>query len=154
MTNAQQKNDPRQDNCPWMMPILYVSDIQKSLDFYEKAFGFKTDVTMKEDDGSLSYANMSYKDVKLFMLIREGCHLAPDGVSPKSSKAAAPLSIYVYCDDIDALTKQASNNQATILCEPEDAFWGDRTAVFKDPDEFVWSFATKIPNFEYQQETA
>ncbi|MFV2061497.1 MAG: VOC family protein, partial [Gammaproteobacteria bacterium] len=146
MTITKNTNDPRQDNCPWMMPILYVADVQKSLDFYEKAFGFKTDVTMKEDDGSISYANMLYKGEKLFMIIREGCQLAPDGISPKSSKAAAPLSIYVYCDDIDVLAKQASSNKAVVLCEPEDAFWGDRTAVLQDPDEFVWSFATKIPN--------
>ncbi len=154
MNSTQNTNDPRQENCPWMMPILYVVNIQKSLDFYEKAFGFKTDAVMKEDDGSISYANMLYKGEKLFMLIREGCQLAPEGVSPKSSKTSPPLSIYVYCDDIDSLAEQASKSQAVVLSEPEDAFWGDRTAVLQDPDEFVWSFATKIPNFVFQQESA
>jgi len=125
MNTNNNSTNSRQDNCPWMMPILYVSDIQKSLDFYQKAFGFEPDMTFKEDDGSLSYADMLYKGEKVIMVIKEGCQLAPDGVSPVSSKTAPPMSLYVYCDDVDGLTRQAKQNQAVVLAEPEDAFWGD-----------------------------
>lgn len=146
--------DPRQDNCPWLMPMLYVKDIQKSLDFYKTAFGFTSNMVMKDDDGSVSFAEMNYKDVMLFMIIREGSQMATDSLSPNSSRTSAPMTLYVYCDDIEALTKQAKQNYARIVSEPEDAPWGDRTAVLKDPDDFAWCFATKIQNFQAQQEIA
>ncbi|MFV1983631.1 MAG: VOC family protein [Thiohalomonadales bacterium] len=149
------ENNPRQENCPWLMPILYVSDIQKSIDFYQSAFGFTSDMEMKDDDGSLSFAEIKYKGIMLFMILREGSEMATEGVvSPVSSRTAPPISLYVYCDDIEALTQQAKQNYARIVSAPEDAPWGDRTAVLKDPDDFTWCFATKIANFEGQQKTA
>ena len=154
MTSNNNTNNPRQDNCPWMMPILYVRDIQKSLDFYKKAFGFEPDMSLTDEDGSLSYADLQYKGEKLFMIIREGSQMAPEGVSPNTSKTAAPGTLYVYCDDIEGLTQQAKQNQATLLSEPEDAPWGDRTAIFKDPDGFTWCFATKIKIIAPQPEMA
>jgi len=146
--------NPRQENCPWMMPILYVNDIQQSLDFYQKTFGFEPDMSLKDDKGILGYADMLYKGEKLFMIIKEGSQFSPDGISPVTSKTTAPMTLYVYCDNVDELTKQAKLNQVVVLSEPEDAFWGDRTVVFKDQNDFVWSFATKIQNFNTQQEIA
>jgi len=146
--------NPRQNNCPWMMPVLYVGNIQKSLDFYQKAFGFEPDMILNDDDGNLSYADMLYKGEKLLMIIEEGSQMAPEGTSPLTSKTAPPMSLYVYCDNVDDLTSQAKLNQTTVLSEPEDAPWGDRTAVLKDPDEFVWCFATKIKAIETQQISA
>jgi len=151
---SKKNTDPRQENCPWMMPILYVIDIQKSIDFYTTAFGFESKMTMKDSDGSLSFSEMFYKGEMLFMIIKEGSEMATDSLSPHSSRTAAPMTLYVYCDDVGARTEQAKQNYARIVTAPEDAPWGDRTALLKDPDDYTWCFATKIPNFVPQQEIA
>ncbi len=151
MTNKNNNNNPRQENCPWMMPVLYVRDIQQSLEFYKNAFGFEPGASLNDEDGNLGYADMQYKGEKLFMIIREGSQMAPEGVSPKTRKTAAPMTLYVYCDNIEDLAQQAKQNQATLLSEPEDAPWGDRTAIFKDQDDFVWCFATAITSPAPQQ---
>jgi uncharacterized glyoxalase superfamily protein PhnB len=35
-----------------------------------------------------------------------------------------------------------------VLQRPADQFWGDRIAVFKDPDGYHWTFATNVGEFD------
>ncbi len=51
-------------------------------------------------------------------------------------------AFYLYVADSDALYKQALSAGATSEREPKDEFWGDRTAMVKDPFGNTWSVAT------------
>lgn len=59
-----------------------------------------------------------------------------------------PLNLYVYCPDVDALTTRARDAGAEVLAEPADMFWGDRMVSLRDPDGYLWSFATNIGEFD------
>jgi uncharacterized glyoxalase superfamily protein PhnB len=50
----------------------------------------------------------------------------------------------LYCDDVDALYKQATSNGAQSKMEPNDAFWGDRVCQVIDPDGYLWMFAKSL----------
>ena len=59
-----------------------------------------------------------------------------------------PLNFYVYCPDVDRVAADAKAAGATIERPPEDMFWGDRTASIRDPDGYLWMFATKKGEFD------
>ena len=136
-------NDPRQANCPWIMPMLTVRDIAPSLQFYAEAFGFEPHIQIPDENGNLSYADLKYKDQIVVMLSREGSDTMP-GQSPANSGVPPSMGLYVYCDDVDALMQQAHRANAHILNPAENMCWGDRVGALKDPDGYRWSFATKV----------
>ena len=139
------------DHADWITPSLTVSDIESSLKFYQKAFGFEPAMVMRDDNGKATYADMNYKGKTVAMLLAEGCW-DRTAQAPSTSKTAPAVSLYVYCDDVNALHQQAVESGAQVLCEPEDMFWGDRTTNLQDPQGYVWMFATKV--FDYQPATA
>lgn len=131
-------------NMPWVSCHLTVSDIEKSLQFYKSAFGFKIDEKEqhKDEKGNLMHAQVMYKDA-VIMIGKEGSHtLDPKIKTPKNNKIESPVSIYLYCEDVDKLFAQAKQAKATVVLEPQEMFWGDRMCSLKDLDGYKFSFAT------------
>jgi uncharacterized glyoxalase superfamily protein PhnB len=125
---------------------MTVQDAGTSLKFYEDAFGFKvTGTVMRNDAGVVMHAGMRLGDAAI-MFAPQG--MSSDMRAPVSSGATDSLSLYVYVPDVDALATRAERAGATVLQRPADQFWGDRIAVFKDPDGYHWTFATNIGEFD------
>jgi uncharacterized glyoxalase superfamily protein PhnB len=138
------------DSCAWLMPILTVKAVMASLDFYEKAFGFQRGVTIPDEHGTISYADMLYKGVQVVMMMPEGVW-GGQSRTPASSAMESPVNLFVYCDNVDELCAQARQANAEIVSEPEDMFWGDRTCCIKDPDGHTWTFATHIADVDVEK---
>ena len=88
------------ENCPWLMPMLTVKDVLKSLDFYEQAFGFERGMTMPDEQGTLAYADMLYKGMQVIMMMPEGAW-GNQTKTPATSTIESAVTLYVYCDDVD-----------------------------------------------------
>lgn len=131
---------------PALSPYMTVRDGQASLEFYARAFGFETfGEVMRDKDGLVQHGGMRLGDAAIMF--------APAGMSsdmqpPSVSGAGDSLSLYVYVPDVDALTARARRAGAKVLQEPADQFWGDRIAIFKDPDGYHWTFATNVGGFD------
>lgn len=52
--------------------------------------------------------------------------------------------IYLYVEDVDAVYKRALQAGATSIKEPENQFYGDRSAGITDPVENYWGIATHV----------
>jgi len=50
----------------------------------------------------------------------------------------------MYCKSVDALYKQAIDNGAESVVEPNDAFWGGRFCSVLDPDNYEWALAARL----------
>jgi len=130
----------RPANMPWITPYLTVKDVAASLDFYEAAFGFERQEAHNGPDGAITHARMTWRDGSIMM--------GPDGAYGGTSKASgtsgveSPVSLYVYCDDVDALAERAAAAGATVKFAPMDTFWGDRCCMIVDLDGHSWNFAT------------
>jgi uncharacterized glyoxalase superfamily protein PhnB len=144
---TQTKRPPRPAGMAWLIPALPVKDIQKALDFCQKAFGFDKGISMTGPDGKLVHAEIKYEGHTIAMF---GLESAPECIhkSPATSKTDCPILLYVYCDNVDALYATAKAAGASIISEPADMFWGDRIATFKDPDGYRWTFATNVAAFD------
>lgn len=126
---------------PTLSPYMAVRNGQASIEFYARAFGFKVlgDV-MRGDDGSVQHAGMGLGAAAVMFGPKEGSM----GLQPPVAGAADSLSLYVYVPDVDALHARAQRGAATVVQPPADQFWRDRTAVYKDPDGYHWTFATHL----------
>ena len=110
---------------------LAVANVNASMQFLERAFGFSRGVVLAGTDGQPRYAEMRHGD-SVVMLI-------PKGDSTSASGGAAAL--YTYVGDVDkALTKARAAGAG--VSEAEDRPWGDRTGTVTDPDGYRWVLAT------------
>lgn len=133
---------PRAENMPWLSPMITVQDVDKAVDFYSKTFGFEPMQTIPGDDGTTWHASMKYQD-QVIMFGKEGAYGNPTK-APATSGTDAPISIYLYIDNVDNFHEDAVKKGAQSIQTPQDMFWEDRMCQFKDPNGYVWSFATNI----------
>jgi uncharacterized glyoxalase superfamily protein PhnB len=132
---------------PWITPYLMVKDPSASLAFYEAAFGFARRNVKLGPDGSIMHAEATWQD-GLIMLGPEGvCGGA--AMSPATQGIASPVTLYVYCGDVDALFDRAVALGAIGKFPPQDMFWGDRICLIVDLDGHSWNFATNKGEIKY-----
>jgi uncharacterized glyoxalase superfamily protein PhnB len=140
--HAPAERDGRAPGAGWSTPGLFVNQVDQSLAFYEKAFGFRPSPgTRKDREGTIVHAEMSHEGVPLFTF---SCYERTlyDVAPPRMSNVTCPVIQYVYCRDVDELAAQARAAGATVLAEPQDMPWGDRMCRIEDLDGYLWSFAT------------
>jgi uncharacterized glyoxalase superfamily protein PhnB len=129
-----------------MAPYLVVRDADAALKFYQAAFGFEKKMVVPGPNGKTGHAEMVWHGM-VFMFSPEGSPGCP-AKSPVTSGVPAPIGIYVYCDDVDALFRRATAAGAKAIKPPQDMFWGDRICQLEDPDGHSWSFGTNIADFD------
>lgn len=139
-------NEALPEGANWLTPYLTVSDAEESLAFYEKAFGFGRGTTMTGPEGGIMHAEMTYQGKTVIMFSPEGAWSPMR--TPAHCGGEPSTNFYIYCADVDGLTEQARTVGAKVLAEPEDMFWGDRMVRLRDPDGYLWSFATKVGEFD------
>lgn len=132
------------DRATWVTPYMTARNVDTIATFYEKAFGFETLELAQGDDNTTWHAEFRYKD-QLIMMGKEGAYGEGKGAkSPASSGIECSIIPYVYCEDVDAFYKKAIAGGAISVMEPGDMFWGDRMCSLKDPEGYIWSFATNV----------
>jgi PhnB protein len=124
-----------------VIPYLCVSDVSKSLLFYQRAFQFEIMEAVPGDLGTVVHGEMRYRG----MVIMLGAESSSEDIkSPRHSGILSPMLLYIYVDDIDTFYEQAIGKGAVGVVQPEDAFWGDRYAQLSDLDGYIWSFGTYL----------
>ena len=117
-----------------MHPIntyLAVANVNASIAFLERVFGFTRGVVLPDTDGQVRYAEMRHGE-SVVMLIRRG-----DPVTASGGAAA----LYTYVADVDRAAAEARKAGAGVT-DAEDQAWGDRTSTVTDPDGYRWVLAT------------
>ena len=122
--------------------MLTVVNIVKAAEFYAKAFGFEVKEIVPTQDDEAFHGELKYMD-QLIMIGKQGACGSPT-LSPASSNVQSPMSLYLYCADVDAFYKNALAAGATSISEPADMFWGDRMCVLKCLDGYHWNFAKHL----------
>ena len=124
-----------------VVPYLTVADPLAMAAFYEKAFGFQQIERVDDEAGKPIHIGMGYEGKAIVMFSPQS---PPDEQtqSPKISRTAVPITIFVYHPDVDALFKQAITSGAQSISEPEDMFWGDRVCRLRDLENYRWAFST------------
>jgi lactoylglutathione lyase len=114
--------------------ILYVDDVLKTVDFYERALGLKR-LFVHESN---SYAEMKTGETRLAFASKEvaksnGLDFGQLG-KPQSTP---PFEIALVTDKVDEAFKAALKNGAKELKKPLEKPWGQRVAYVKDCNGFL-----------------
>lgn len=99
------------------VPILYSSDIQRSIDYYVNVLGF--DDSWKWDDPP-TFGAVIKDAVEIFFA--------------KNSQGNPGSWMSIFVDNVDEFYQAAKAKGAIILSPPEDMDWGIREMLVKDPD--------------------
>lgn len=124
---------PVPDGNHTVTPCLVVKDAGKLIAFMEQAFGAThVDPPMKRPDGAIAHAQMQIGDSRVML---------GEARSPEEVMASM---LYLYVKDCDALFKQAVAAGGTVIMEPVDMFYGDRSGGLKDAWGNQWWIATHV----------
>jgi PhnB protein len=61
-----------------------------------------------------------------------------------TSLGGTPVTIHLTVTDVDAKFQKAVDAGATVVAPLEDAFWGDRYGVLRDPFGHLWSMGQPV----------
>jgi PhnB protein len=107
-------------------PYLAVPDAKKQIEFMKQVFGAEEQLRMPNADGSVGHAELKIGDSVI--MTGDAGELRP--------------MLYLYVDDVDAVFRRALEAGAAAIRQPEDQFYGDRSAQVKDPLGNIWFLAT------------
>ena len=113
-------------------PYFVVPGAAEFIEFLTAAFGGQEKSRHGTPDGKIMHAEVRIGD-SLVML---------GDSSPEFEPTRA--SIHVYVDDVDSTYRRALDAGGESLREPEDQFYGDRSAGIKDRFGNQWWLATHV----------
>ena len=121
---------------PTVSLSLTVKDSAAALAFYTSALGAEEVFRMPSPDGGVAHAEFVLGNTRIF--ISDEADEWHAFAMPEGAMASCLFSIAT--DDCDAAYQRAMAAGAQSLSEPEDRFWGTRSALIKDPFGYRWSF--------------
>lgn len=123
--------------------VLYVSDIKRSVRFYEQAFGLKNRFIHE----SGQYAEMETGDTTLAFSSDElASTFFKEGYKKNvPNDKAAGIQIALQPDDVERAYQSAIKAGATGLAKPELKPWGWMSAFLRDPDGILIELAKEAP---------
>lgn len=112
--------------------VVFVSDVQAAVAFYERVFGFRrVRSAFRPDHGAivdLGGLRLAFQ-ARALSATHGGEHVAKlDADAPPP-----PFELSFAIDDVDATYARALDGGADDLEPPHDTEWGDRIAHFRDP---------------------
>jgi catechol 2,3-dioxygenase-like lactoylglutathione lyase family enzyme len=119
---------------------LFVEDLARSREFYERAFEV---VPVDEDEGTLIF---ELDNVFLRLLTRSEAEkemLGQVSLADPGSGVAFELAIRV--NDVDARAAELAERGVSLAYGPIDRPWGVRHIAFRDPDGHLWVHGADIP---------
>jgi lactoylglutathione lyase len=110
-------------------PILHVSDVDRSVELYEEAFGFE--VTFRwPADGPLEFAFLKLGASGIGIGLAE----APPVPDWPPGRDVGAFQLCIYTDDAAAVAGQLRERGLEQLTAPREMPWGEKLAYFEDPD--------------------
>jgi uncharacterized glyoxalase superfamily protein PhnB len=120
-------------------PVLSYRDARAAIAFLRDAFGFEERAAYARDDDPsiIEHAEMRWP---LGGGIMFGTAGKDDGVF--GARVPGNDSVYVVCDDPDALFERAIGAGAELVAGLQDEDYGSRGFTVRDPEGNLWSFGT------------
>ena len=118
-------------------PYLGIDKAAEAIEFYKRAFGATEVMRLDMPDGKVGHAELRIGDSALML----GSPCAEMALRNPDEHTSVGLHLYVH--DVDAQFERAVAAGASVVSEPKDQFYGDRSASVKDPFGHLWFLATR-----------
>ena len=130
-----------------MFPYLHVKDAARAIDFYTTAFGAREKLRLTEPGGRIGHAELDFGGMTL-MLADE----YPEyGIRGPQSIGGTSVTLHLHVDDADEAIRRSADAGAVIEREPQDAFYGERSGVVRDPFGHRWNIGHAIEDVSAEE---
>ncbi|HAA40866.1 MULTISPECIES: VOC family protein [Pseudomonas] len=126
-------------------PYMGIDKASEAIEFYKKAFGATQIMRLDMPDGRVGHAELRIGDSAI--MLGTPC----DQMSLSNPAESTSVALHLYVNDVDAQFKQAVAAGASVVSEPEDRFYGDRSGSVKDPYGHLWYLATRKEDLSEEQ---
>ncbi len=125
--------NPIPDGYQSITPFMLATNVEDLLNFLQQAFDAEVTTRMDyPDGGGIMHVEVKIGNSRVMM-------------GPSSEEfPPMPAMLYYFVEDVDRVYQQALKAGAQSVQEPEDQFYGDRTAGVSDPLGNAWWLATHI----------
>ena len=130
-------------SCRQLVPLLTVTDIERSVAFYVDRLGFQVREKW-EPDGRLSWCWLERDAIAV--MLQQHCF---DEDGPAEGRGRG-IILYCICEDADALHADLTQRGLT-LPPPQVAFYGMKQLYVDDPDGYHLCFESRIAQTETTQ---
>ena len=112
--------------------IIYVKDVIKTLEFYEKAFGFERGMVV-EEEGIVYYAELKSGETTIGFASYEMGKMNFDDKYEKITSKGNPVGIeLVFVDDnVEVSTNKAVKAGAELIAKPTEKPWGQTVSYVR-----------------------
>jgi len=123
-----------------VFPYLRVKSAAAAIEFYKRVFGAQEKFRLSEPSGRIGHAELSIGSITL-MLSDE----YPEyGILGPQSIGGTGTSIHLHVVNADAMAARAVEAGATMVREPADHFYGERSCTVCDPFGHEWILGHEI----------
>ena len=123
---------PIPDGYHTVTPYLIVDRAAELIDFTKRAFGAEEMFRMPGPGGAIMHAEIRIGDSVVMLS------------DASTENPSTSTMIHLYVEDVDAVYQRALEAGASSLREPENQFYGDRSAGVKDAFGNQWWLATHV----------
>src|SRR5262245_10473404 len=106
-----------------VFPYLRMRRAAEAITFYQSACGATEQIRLTEPNGRVGHAEIRIGPATI-MLADE---FPEFGIVGPETLGGTSCSIHLHVDDVDALIRQAVEAGATVVREPQDQFYGERS---------------------------
>ncbi len=130
-----------------MLPCLVVAHADQAIDFYRKVFGASEKFRLLGASDAIVQVELAI-GFHTLLLASEDPAL---GLRAPSTDGAAPFTLFLQVDDVEALVRKAREADARIVNEPAQQFNGERAAVLIDPAGHRWRISQEIEEISAEE---
>lgn len=122
--------------------ILYVVDVNKAIEFYEKAFGFQRKFITPDD----SYGELNTGNTNLSFALHSlaKSNLKNGYLESSLQKQAFGIEIGISTPNVEETIKKAIEAGGKLEAEPKQKPWGQTVSYIRDLDGFLIEICTPM----------
>lgn len=123
--------------------LFYVSDVEKTLIFFETAFGLERKLLQVEGDKGYGELNTGATTLG-FVSYAQAKSTGIDFLEPNSDGPAQAVEIGFVTDDVATAYEKAINNGATPVTPPAEKPWGQTVSYVRDINGFLVEICSEV----------
>jgi PhnB protein len=123
-----------------VFPYLRVKGAPAAIAFYKNVFGASERFRLAEPDGRIGHIELDLGNIVL-MVSEE---FPEYGILAPQAPGTTGMAIHLHVDNADELAARAVAAGATLVREPADQFYGERSCMIRDPFGHEWMLGHEI----------